>query len=188
MRLKLFLSIGISFVWFYSLFNFYKSDADFSNQTNEVEGIVLLTGGKDRIQTGMALFKELNAKRILISGVDRTVKLSVIKDKQLKGYDDIYPFTDLGYGAVNTFSNALEAAFWVQKHQFLKVGLVTSRFHMPRSLWLFKRAMPDIAIFPIVVDGKDFSFFNFLREYSKYYLTKIVSAFLFDGYNELVIL
>ncbi len=188
MRLKLFILLAVFCVWFYGLLDFYRDTQHFPCVKNQVNGIVILTGGRDRIQTGMGLFNALCAKRILISGVDKAVNLSVIKGKQLKGYDRIYQFTDIGYGAVNTFSNALESAVWVRSHQFQTIGLVTSRFHMPRSLWLFKKTMPEKKFFPIVVEADDSSLFHLLREYHKYHLTRFVSKFLFDNDSEVAIL
>ncbi len=188
MRLKLLLLFITFCVWSYGLLDFQQATQQFLRVKNQVDGIVILTGGKDRIQTGMALFNQLHAKRILISGVDKIVNLSVIKDKQLKGYDHLYQFTDIGYGAVNTFSNALESAVWVRSHQFKTIGLVTSRFHMPRSLWLFKKTMPEIQIFPVIVEADDVELFHLLREYHKYVLTRFVSRFLFDNERDLTAL
>ncbi len=188
MRLKPLVLLIAFGAWVYGLGDFYKTTLQFTHVKNHVDGIVILTGGKDRIQTGMALFGELQAKRILISGVDKAVKPSVIKLKQLKGYDHIHQFTDFGYGAVNTFSNALESAVWVRNHQFQTIGLVTGRFHIPRSLWLFKKAMPETTILPIVVDADDSNFVHLLREYHKYYLTRIVSTFLFGTDTENILL
>ena len=188
MRLKSLVLLVVFGSWVYGLVDFYMVTQQFANTKNPVDGIVILTGGKDRIQTGMALFDELRAKRILISGVDRAVKPSVIKQKQLKGYDHIHQFTDIGYGAVNTFSNALESAVWVRNHRFQTIGLVTGRFHIPRSLWLFKKAMPETTVLPIAVDADDSNFVHLLREYHKYYLTRIVSTFLFDTDSEAILL
>jgi uncharacterized SAM-binding protein YcdF (DUF218 family) len=185
MRLKL---LGLSaafFFWAFGLIDFYYKTQQFSDQNFSADGIVILTGGKERIQKGMALFQKLKAKRVLISGVDKIVKLEIIKAKQLKGYDDFHQFTDLGYGAVNTFSNALEAATWVKQHDFKSIALVTSHFHMPRSFWLFTKTMPEIEIFPISVDGDDSSFIHLLREFHKFYLTKVVSKFLLDTDTEI---
>lgn len=181
MRLKLLALIAVFCVWSYGLIDFYHKTQQFFEQMPNTDAIVILTGGKARIQKGMALFEKLHAKRVLISGVDKAVKLPIIKDKQLRGYDSFFQFTDIGYGAVNTFSNALESAVWVRNHHFRSIGLVTSYFHMPRSLWLFKKTMPEIIIFPLVVEGDDSSLVHLLREFHKYYLTKIVSKFLFDG-------
>ena len=186
MRLKLLILLGTFCGWSYGLFDFYRDTQSFYCINSQVNGIVILTGGKDRIQTGMALFNQLHAKRILISGVDKIVNLAVIKDKQLKGYDHLYQFTDFGYGAVNTFSNALESAVWVRNHKFKTIGLVTNRFHMPRSLWLFQKTMPEILIFPIVVEADEAGLFYLLREFHKYSLTRFVSKFLFDSERELI--
>ncbi len=188
MRLKVLALTAVFCVWSYALLDFYQMTQRFSEKESFVSAIVILTGGKDRIQKGMVLFEKVHAKRVLISGVDKTVKLEIIKDKQLKGYDKFYQFIDIGYGAVNTFSNALESAIWARKHQFQSIGLVTSHFHMPRSFWLFKKTMPEIAIFPIAVEGDDSSFIHLLREFHKYYLTKLVSGFLFDADLEIATL
>lgn len=188
MRLKLLALTMAFFLWSFALLDFYYMTQNFPDVPHASDGVVILTGGKERIQKGMALFQKSKAKRVLISGVDKNVKLGIIKSKQLKGYDDFYQFTDLGYGAVNTFSNALEAAAWVKQHNFHSIALVTSHFHMPRSLWLFKKTMPEIGIFPLSVDGDDSSFIHLLREFHKFYLTKIVSKFLLDTDSETVTL
>ena len=80
----------------------------------------------------------------------------------------------------------MESAVWVRNHKFETIALVTSRFHIPRSLWLFKKAIPEVDIFPIVVAADDSSFIHLLREYHKYYLTKLVSTFLFGKDSEVV--
>lgn len=180
MRLKLLGLFSAFFLWLIGLIDFYYKTQQFHLKNTSVDGMVILTGGKERIQKGMALFEKLKAKRVLISGVDRAVKFEIIKAKQLKGYDDFFQFTDLGYGAVNTFSNALETATWVKQHHFYSIALVTSHFHMPRSLWLFTKTMPEIKIFPVAVEGDDSNFIHLLREFHKFYLTKIVSKFLLD--------
>lgn len=188
MRLKLLFLSAAFLLWIFGLVDFYYKTQQFNAQNFSVDGIVILTGGKERIQKGMALFEKLKAKRVLISGVDKIVKFEIIKAKQLKGYDHFHQFTDLGYGAVNTFSNALEAAAWVKQHNFRSIALVTSHFHMPRSLWLFTKTMSEIEIFPVSVDGDDSSFIHLLREFHKFYLTKIVSKFLLDADTEVATL
>ena len=77
MRLKLLILLVTFCVWSYGLFDFYRDTQSFSCINSQVNGIVILTGGKDRIQTGMALFNQLHAKRILISGVDKIVNYAI---------------------------------------------------------------------------------------------------------------
>ena len=50
------------------------------------------------------------------------------------------------FTAVDTVGNALETAKWVRAHNYRRVVVVTSNYHMPRSLLLFHAAMPDIII------------------------------------------
>jgi uncharacterized SAM-binding protein YcdF (DUF218 family) len=180
MRLKLFLLLSAFSVWLYGIFNFYQIALSISSTTTPVDGIVILTGGNQRIRKGLENVNDLNAARALISGVSKTVKISSMQRYQLQKHTHLLERIDIGYGAVNTFSNALEAAIWVRTHQFKSIGLVTSRFHLPRSLWLFTKAMPEVRVSPVVVDANDSTFFHLLKEYHKYYLTKIVSAFLFE--------
>ena len=180
MHLKSLILLGSFSLWLYGVFDFYKITQGIVSAKTQVDGIVILTGGKDRIKTGLGHINELKAKRILISGVSKSVKITAFQTNQLQGYACMLERIDIGYGAVNTFSNALEAAIWVRNHQFKNIGLVTSRFHMSRSLWLFKEAMPEITISPIVVDANDSTFFHLLKECHKYYLTRLVSTFLFD--------
>jgi uncharacterized SAM-binding protein YcdF (DUF218 family) len=183
MRLKLFLLLSAFSVWLYGIFNFYQIAQSISSTTTPVDGIVILTGGNQRIRTGLENVNDLNAARALISGVSKTVKISSMQRCQLQKHTHLLERIDIGYGAVNTFSNALEAAIWARTHQFKSIGLVTSRFHLPRSLWLFTKAMPEVRVSPVVVDANDSTFFHLLKEYHKYYLTKIVSAFLFEQEN-----
>jgi uncharacterized SAM-binding protein YcdF (DUF218 family) len=54
----------------------------------------------------------------------------------------------LGHEADNTRGNALETAGWMREQGFHSMRLVTSAYHMPRSLLEFSAAMPDITITP----------------------------------------
>jgi len=180
LRLKPLVLLCFFGIWLGGLWHFYNITKGFANVATLVDGIVILTGGNDRIKSGLEQTSALKAKRVLVSGVPKSVKITTFQAIQLQGYPHILEQIDIGYGAVNTFSNALEAAVWVRNHQFRSIALVTSRFHMPRSLWLLKKAMTDIAITSIVVDANDSTFLHLLKEYHKYYLTKWVSTFLFD--------
>ena len=187
MRLKLLVLLGIFTLWLYIIFDFYQITQSISSTTTPVDGIVILTGGKHRIKTGLENITELNATRLLISGVSKAVKISSIQRHQLQRHTHFLERIDIGYGAVNTLSNALEAAIWAKTHQFKSIGLVTSRFHLPRSLWLFQQTMRDVKIYPIVVDANDSTFFHLLKEFHKYYLTKLFGSFIFDQESEVML-
>ena len=53
--------------------------------------------------------------------------------------------------------------------------LVTADYHMPRSLILFRRAMPDVTVTPHAVDTEAPLGF-LIREYNKYLITLLRDA------------
>ena len=52
----------------------------------------------------------------------------------------------LGHTADNTVGNALETAVWMQQEGYRSLRLVTSWYHMHRSLLEFGRAMPRVRV------------------------------------------
>src|SRR5262249_10925921 len=62
----------------------------------------------------------------------------------------------LGYLASSTQSNASEVAAFAAARELHTIRLITSHYHMPRSLLEFRAAMPDVAILPdpVFPDGE----------------------------------
>lgn len=120
------------------------------------DGIVVLTGGDFRIQEGARLLQEGRATRMLISGVDaKTSRDDLIK---LSG---LPPTTfnccvDLGYFAQNTVGNAEETRAWAQSRKLGRLIVVTSSYHMPRSLAELAIALPGIELIPAPVIPRKF--------------------------------
>lgn len=187
MRLKLFLLLGTFSIWLHGIFSFYQITQSIANYIDTVDGIVILTGGNERIKTGLEQIANLNASRVLISGVAKIATLNAIQRHQLQKHTHLLNRIDIGYGAVNTFSNALEAAIWVRSHNFKSIGLVTSRFHLPRSVLVFQQTMRDVKIHPIAVDANDSTFFHLLKEFHKYYLTKLFGSLIFEQEAEVTL-
>lgn len=184
MRLRTFSILIVLTTWLLGLSDFYNKIVNQqSGNTKNIEGLVILTGSNLRISNGLKIFTQTNAKRVLISGIDQNVTLNDIKNFHFKGSEKLLDVVDLGYGAFSTHSNALETAIWAQNHQFKTIGLVTSRLHMPRSLLIFKQILPDIEIIPFVVNSKHRNIFSILKEFHKFYFTKIIGYFLFNRYN-----
>ncbi|MGH1419689.1 MAG: YdcF family protein [Hyphomicrobiaceae bacterium] len=118
-------------------------EPDSSAHGASADGIVVLTGGKQRLAAGSRLLKLKRGKRLLISGVNpRTSKRTLAKILQL---DDAQfeCCVDLGYEARNTLGNAQEASNWARERNFRSLIVVTSSYHMPRSLAELSRRMPD---------------------------------------------
>lgn len=116
------------------------------------EGIVVPTGGAERVATGFDLLAA-GGKRLLITGVHPDTTLTALEGLVKRKVDPCC--VDLDYTAPNTRGNAEFAAGWVKKYGFTRVRLVTSWYHMPRSLELFRRAMPDVTIVSHPVSSSD---------------------------------
>ncbi len=73
---------------------------------DKADGIVVLTGGDNRIEAGAKLMSEGRAKRMLISGVNRKVTREEMQ--RLLGVDKgiFNCCVDLGYEALDTVGNA----------------------------------------------------------------------------------
>jgi uncharacterized SAM-binding protein YcdF (DUF218 family) len=115
------------------------------------DAIVVLTGGEDRIEAGIKLLAKRKGKRLLISGVNPSTRAAEIE--RLTGYDRrlFDCCIDFGYRAVDTITNAEETGAWAANWRFSRLILVTSSYHMPRSLLEFARVLPDVELFPYPV-------------------------------------
>jgi uncharacterized SAM-binding protein YcdF (DUF218 family) len=128
-----------------------------SSAPRSAEGVVALTGGKDRIGQAFKLLAAGQAKRLLISGVHPSTKASQLQRLVPRGAEFFPCCVDLGRAALDTRGNATEARAWVEKHGFSSLIVVTSSYHMPRTLIEFSDAMPDIQLIPHAVVSKRFN-------------------------------
>ncbi len=119
--------------------------ADATPDASTADGIVVLTGGDERITTGLELMADGRGRRLLISGVNRANRNPQELSRRI---GEALPACciDLGYQAMNTIGNADEARHWAMRWGFRSIMVVTSDFHMARSLVEFSRAMPDIKL------------------------------------------
>lgn len=122
------------------------------------DGIVVLTGGANRIARGFDLLAAGQGMRLLITGVHRGVDLATLLAAAGRNPEQV-PATlaariDLDYTARNTRENARETRDWMIGNGFHSLRLVTTRYHMPRSLQEFRHAMPAVRIIPVAVDDR----------------------------------
>lgn len=113
------------------------------------DAIVVLTGGKNRIETGIKLLEDNPSKKLFITGVG--VKLRLIKNipQSLKNKIDV------GLLASTTKENAIETKLWAEQNNIRSITIVTANYHVPRSLLEFKKIMPDIEVnsYPVLTKG-----------------------------------
>jgi uncharacterized SAM-binding protein YcdF (DUF218 family) len=115
------------------------------------DGIVVFTGGKTRLKVALNLFHQKKGHSLLISGVNPDSTFSeMIKQMPFRSR------VTLGYDALNTEGNAEETALWVQAHNIKTLRLITSNYHMPRSLFELRHLLPTVDIIPYPVVEKSF--------------------------------
>ncbi len=116
------------------------------------DGIIVLTGAKRRIEAGLDLLRQGFGSRLLISGVNRRVTPDEVLRMNGTGLLARGCCIDFGYDALDTIGNATEARAWTGYHGFTRVIVVTSSYHMPRSLNELALALPDVELiaFPVV--------------------------------------
>ncbi|MCA0370453.1 MAG: YdcF family protein [Proteobacteria bacterium] len=144
-------------------------------------GIVVLTGGPQRLETGLTLLKNHQGLRLLVSGVHKDVRRpQILPNPSLP--------VDLGYSAQNTIENAREAKDWASQHHFGALILVTSKYHLPRARLEFAQRLGEIAIYPYPAQpptGKEEPFLLPLawKEYTKYTLALVRAGARFIAIN-----
>ena len=117
------------------------------------DAVVVLTGGAERIAEGVRLLRQGTGRRLLISGVnERTTRWDVAARGTPEDQEAFFSCcVDLGYRARSTIGNALEARRWATAQGFRSLVVVTSSYHMPRTLAEFSHAMPEVALTPFSV-------------------------------------
>jgi len=116
------------------------------------DGIVVLTGGAERIPSGLELLAAGRAERLLISGVNpKTAESTLLKSKPALAAKKSCCI-EVGREAADTIGNAAEARKWALANNLQSLVVVTSAYHIPRSLAEFADALPDrkLIAYPVV--------------------------------------
>jgi uncharacterized SAM-binding protein YcdF (DUF218 family) len=125
-----------------------------SQPQRSADGIAVLTGGVARIDEAMKLLAAGKAKRVLITGVNRTTTVEELKDLASQGGQYFTCCVDIDKEARNTIDNATETSEWVALNHYGSIIVVTSNYHMPRALAELARVMPGVTLIPYpVVDN-----------------------------------
>ena len=141
--------LGGGFVWFV----LHVPDTEVALERN-ADGIVVLTGGASRISDAIELLAAGHGKRLLISGVHRATSSAEIARTNPRYQSLVACCVDLDHSAVNTTGNAVETRRWVRDRGFSSLIVVTSAYHMPRTMAELARQLPDVALvpFPVVTE------------------------------------
>ncbi len=184
-----FLAIVLAAFWFAGFLTYVDDVAamhapDIHEGMKTAEAIVVLTGGSERVSTGVNLLEAGNGKKLFISGVHKNLPLDLVLKPSPINANLRACCIALGYQAGSTAGNANETREWIKNEGFRSARLVTANYHMPRSLLLFHAAMPDVVIvpYPVMPDNVKLHEWwehpgtvNLLTmEYSKYLVAKLL--------------
>ncbi len=134
------------FVWFLHI-----TSREVAPPPSHVDGIVALTGGAGRVELALHLLATDAADKLLVTGIGGNTDLAVLG--RLAGMDLslLAPRITLGRYAASTRGNALETAAWAAQNSIRAITVVTAGYHMPRALAELRRALPDVALYPLPV-------------------------------------
>jgi uncharacterized SAM-binding protein YcdF (DUF218 family) len=127
----------LGFLWF-----LHAAGAPPVQPDRATDGIVVLTGGADRVGTGLRLLEEGRAGRLLVSGAHRGVTLADLAAVAGLPPGPLQGRVALGHAARSTRGNAAETAAWARAEGVRSIRLVTSGYHMPRALLELRRSLP----------------------------------------------
>lgn len=140
------LGIVLGFGWFVG-----RIPTDEVSIDRDADGIVVLTGGASRIADAVELLAAGKGRRLLISGVHYTTTRSEIA-RLAPAYEKLFSCcVDLDRTAVNTVGNAVETRRWARERGFRSLIVVTSSYHVPRSMAELAHQLPDVSLIPYPV-------------------------------------
>lgn len=141
------------------------------------DAVVVLTGGKNRIDYAFALALRYHIRNIFISGVNEKTSLEdILKNRSFDAN------ITLGKRALNTIENALEILEWANEARVKKIFLVTSDYHIPRSLFALQKVCKgSLQITPIAVPSNNN--YDFIRNCFKEFVKIIFFRLFYAIYN-----
>ena len=170
-----FILLVIGFFYFLNFIKYNKLVVDKS-----IDSIAILTGGKGRITLGLKLFKKHPDIKLIISGVDKKISIKSFLPSKLHENNKIY----IDQLSESTFENALVITDWLKKNKLYNVYVITSYYHMPRSMLLLNNLTQEVNFYAYPVKREKSKNSNFLpnikytlflmQEYIKYLLSLII--------------
>ena len=105
-----------------------------------IQGIAILTGGKGRIAKGINLFKASPNSLLLISGVDKNISTNEVIPEELLKNKKVF----LDRESETTLDNAEQIINWAYNNNLVNVSIITSDYHMPRSILILEKKTTNI--------------------------------------------
>lgn len=142
------LAWALGLVWFAAGVPRQPPDPADPVATRSTDAIVVLTGGSNRLSTGLELLAAGRARMLFVSGVYDGVDVQELLKLSRRSPTEMECCIVLGYSADSTIGNAYETADWMRDRGFRSLRVVTANYHMRRSLLELGMAMPDVELVP----------------------------------------
>ena len=157
----------LAYILGYALFAVLLPRAAGDERTDTV---VVLTGGSGRIERGLEILQRGLAPRMLISGVERTVRPIELAEAYEVSPRLFECCIVLGRESFDTRSNADEVKRWVERRGIRSIRLVTHDLHMPRARYELRKRVGDelTIVADAVPTNPDLA--DIFIEYNKYLL------------------
>ena len=107
------------------------------------DAIVVPTGAGGRIQRGLELLRQGQARRMLVTGVDADVRPNEFAVEYRVPAQTMNCCVTLGFAALDTRGNARETSQWVAARKVRSLRLVTSDWHMRRAAIELDNQLPE---------------------------------------------
>ena len=170
--------LAVGLAWSAGLARFAGAIPDrVADPASHTDAIVVLTGGSERVATGLQLLAENKAERMFISGVHPAVDVPKLIRLAGRQVADLDRRIEAGHGALDTGGNAAETAAWMRQRGYRSLRLVTGYYHMPRSLFEFRMSLPEAEVIPHPV------FPDHVKQ-STWWLRPATAALIIGEYNK----
>src|ERR671913_873627 len=169
---------GAGFIAFVATLDKFERDPG-----GRADGIVALTGGAQRIGDAIDLLAKGYGRRLLITGVNEKTsrdEIARLNPGQRRFFECC---VDLDYRARNTIGNAIETRRWMQDNGFRSLIVVTSNYHMRRTLLELDNVMPGarkvpFAVVPEAIDVDSWWRSPGMAKFLAYEYVKLIAVYL----------
>ena len=142
-------ALALAAIWVFGLLQFVDEIPEGqAADDSRTDAIVVLTGGSGRLEEGLRLLTERQADKLFVSGVYHGVDVDQLLEMSRRSPENLACCIEIGHVADNTEGNAAETAAWMRHQGFRSLRVVTSGYHLPRSLLEFRYALPEVRLVP----------------------------------------
>jgi uncharacterized SAM-binding protein YcdF (DUF218 family) len=156
----------VGFLWFAAGEIYDYADTYQADSTDQIDVVLCLAGGKNRIPRAVELWQHVKARQIghspvlFFSGTGAHANLNTLIEQgvppsvvnHIKKEEVVFENV-----SENTFENAQLFASFARQNRWKRVVLVTADYHMRRAEFILKKALdPDVEILVSTVDAEHF--------------------------------